>query len=87
MRIELTVWTDDTIAVEVVVARVVIVVIATVAIFYLAELFIAHLLRILDGHRLQYLAVQALVNEIPVETTLEDRILANQIPVILQVTA
>ena len=87
MRIELTVRTDDTIAVEVVVARVVIVVIATVAIFYLAELFIAHLLRILDGHRLQELTVQALVNEIPVETTLEDRILANQSPVILQVTA
>ena len=87
MRIELTVRTDDTIAVEVVVARVVIVIIATVAIFYLAEFFIAHLLRILDGHRLQYLAVQALVNEIPVETTLKDRILANQIPVILQVTA
>ena len=86
MRIELTVRTDDTIAVEVIVARVVIVVIATVAIFYLAELFIAHLLRILDGHRLQYLAVQALVNEIPVETTLEDRILAYQIPVFLQVT-
>ena len=87
MRIELTVRTDDTIAVEVVVARVVIVIIATVAIFYFAELFIAHLLRILDGHRLQNLAVQALVNEIPVETTLEDRILANQSPVILQVTA
>ena len=28
------------------------------------------------------IAVQCLVNEIPVETTLEDRILANQIPVI-----
>ena len=87
MRIELTVRTDDTITVEVVVARVVIVVIATIAIFYLAELFIAHLLRILDSHRLQELAVQALVNEIPVETTLEDWILAYQVPVFLQVTA
>ncbi len=33
------------------------------------------------------LAVQALIHEVPVETTLEDRILAYQIPVFFQVTA
>ena len=86
MRIELTVWTDDTVAVEVVVTRVILVVIATVCIFYLAKLLIAHLLWI-DAHWLHDMAMQALVNEVPVETTLKDRILAYQVPVVLQVTA
>ena len=85
MRVQLAVWTDDTIAVEVVVARVVIVVITTIGIFYLANLLVAHLLRV-DAHRLHDVAVQALVNEVPVETALVDRVLANQVPVFLEVT-
>ena len=86
MRVHLTVWTDDTITVEVIVARIILIVITTIAIFYLAELLIVHLVR-QDAHRLHDIAVQCLIYEVPVETTLEDRILADQIPVIAQVTA
>ena len=86
VRVHLTVWTDDTITVEVIVARIILVVITTVAIFYLAKLLIVHLVR-QDAHGLHDIAVQCLIYEVPVETTLEDRILADQIPVIAQVTA
>ena len=86
MRVHLTVWADNTITVEVIVARIILVVITTVAIFYLAKLLIVHLVR-QDAHRLHDIAVQCLIYEVPVETTLEDRILADQIPVIAQVTA
>ena len=86
MRIELAVWTYNSVAVEVVVAWVVTVVVATISIFYLSELLIGQ-------HFWFYLhwnhdaAMQALIYEVPVETTLEDRVFAYQIPVIFQVTA
>ena len=85
MRIELTVWTDDTIAVEVVVARIILIIVATVGILYLAQVLVVHLAR-QDAHWLLDMAMQSLVNEIPVEATLENRILTSQVPVFLQVT-
>ena len=86
MRIELAVWTYNSVAVEVVVAWVVTVVVATISIFYLSELLIGQQFWFYL-HRNHDAAMQALIHEIPVETTLEDRIFAYQIPVFFQITA
>ena len=84
MRIELTVGTYDSIAVEIVVAGVVFVIVATVGVFYLPQLLVAHGF-CLDAHRLLWMAMQCLVDEVPVETALEDGILTHKRPIVAQI--
>ena len=84
MRIELTVGTYDSIAIEIVVAGVVFVIVATISIFYLPQLLVAHGFR-LDAHRFLWMAMQCLVDEVPVETALEDGILTHKRPIVAQI--
>ena len=84
VRVQLAVRSDDAVAVEVVVARVILVVVAAVGIFNLAQLGVLHVFAV-DAHRLYGMAVEPLVNEVPVEATLIDRIFPHEVPVFLQI--
>ena len=84
MRIELSVGTYNSIAIKIVVTGIVCIIVATVSIFYLSELLVAHVAS-LDAHRLLWMAMQSLVDKVPVETALEDGILTYKCPVVAQI--
>ena len=86
VRVPLTVRTDDTVAVEVIIARIIVIIVTSIAVFYLAELLVSHAVRN-DSHRFQRLAVKRLVLEIPVETALELRIFPHEVPIFLEISA
>ena len=85
MRIELAVRSDNAIAVEVVVRRVVVVVVTTIGVLNLVVLSVCEV--VLYRHRLNRVAVQRLVNEVPDISSLELRILTYHIPIFLEATA
>ena len=82
MRVKLAVRSDDTVAVKVVVAGIIFIVVAAVGIFNLAQLRVRHVLAV-DTHRLHRMAVESLINEVPVESTLINRVFPYEIPIFL----
>ena len=86
MRIQLAVWTDDSVAVEVVVRRVVAVVVATVGVVYLVQLGVGGELVNLQAHRLHGFAVQSLVYKVPDVSALELGIFADKVPILFETT-